>query len=64
MTFIERCIKDAQQEILSNKRPRYLYKYRSIKSAIDFLNNNSIYFSNYKEFNDPFKSVCKKKLDR
>ena len=63
MTFSEKYIKDARQEILTNKRPRYLYKYRSIKSAIDFLRNSSIYFSNYKEFNDPFESACKMKLD-
>lgn len=63
MTFSEKYIRDARQEILDNKRPRFLYKYRSIKSAVEFLKNSSIYFSNYKEFNDPFESACKKKLD-
>lgn len=63
MKFSIEDIKKVQQEILDKKRPRYLYKYRSIKSAIAFLKNSSIYFSNYKEFNDPFESACKKKLD-
>ena len=56
-------IDDIRQEVLDNKRPRYLYKYRSIDRATEFLESNSIYFSNYKEFNDPFESACKKKLD-
>ena len=63
MTISEEDIKKVRQEIIDNKRPRYLYKYRSIESAIAFLKNSSIYFSNYKEFNDPFESACKKKLD-
>ena len=63
MTLTDDNIKAVRQEIIDNKRPRYLYKYRSIKSAIEFLKNNSIYFSNYQEFNDPFESVCKKKYD-
>ena len=63
MTFSERDIRTVHQEIIDNKRPRYLYKYRSLKSAIEFLKNSSIYFSNYKEFNDPFESACKKKLN-
>lgn len=29
---IEKCIEDACQEIIDNKRPRYLYKYRSIET--------------------------------
>ena len=56
-------IDDIRQEVLDNKRPRYLYKYRSIDRATEFLESNSIYFSNYKEFNDPFESACKKKYD-
>lgn len=63
MIFSEENRREVRQEILTNKRPRYLYKYRSIKSAVEFLKNNSIYFSNYKEFNDPFESACKKRLD-
>ena len=63
MTFSEKCIRDARQEIMTNNRPRYLYKYRSKKSAIGFLKNSSIYFSSYKDFNDPFESACKKKYD-
>lgn len=63
MTFTDDNIKAVRQEIIDNKRPRYLYKYRSLKSAIEFLKNSSIYFSNDKEFNDPFESACKKKLD-
>ena len=63
MTLTEDNIKAVRQEIIDNKRPRYLYKYRSIKSATEFLKNNSIYFSNYQEFNDPFESACKKKYD-
>lgn len=63
MTISEENIKAIRQEILDNKRPRYLYKYRTIKSAVEFLKNSSIYFSNYKDFNDPFESACKKKLD-
>lgn len=63
MTLTEDNIKPVRQEIIDNKRPRYLYKYRSIKSTIEFLKNSSIYFSNYRDFNDPFESACKKKLD-
>ena len=63
MPSIEKCITVARQEILTNKRPRYLYKYRSINSAIKFLENSSIYFSSYREFNDPFESACKRKYD-
>ena len=63
MTFSEEDIRAIRQEIIDNKRPRYLYKYRGIKSAIVFLKNNSIYFSNYKDFNDPFESACKKIID-
>ena len=63
MTIPEENIKAVRQEIIDNKRPRFLYKYRSIKSAIGFLKNSSIYFSNYKDFNDPFESACKKRLD-
>ena len=63
MTISEKDIKAIRQEIIDNKRPRYLYKYRSMKSAIEFLKDNSIYFSNYKDFNDPFESACKKKID-
>ena len=63
MIFSKENIEAVRQEILSNKRPRYLYKYRSIDNACDFLCNHSIYFSNYKEFNDPFESACKKKFD-
>lgn len=63
MTFSEKDIRAVRQEIIDNKRPRYLYKYRSVKSAIEFLKNSSIYFSNYKDFNDPFESACKKKYD-
>ena len=63
LRFSEENTEKVRQEILTNKRPRNLYKYRSIKSAIGFLKNSSIYFSNYKEFNDPFESACKKKYD-
>lgn len=63
MPSIEENIRTARQEILTNKRPRYLYKYRSIKSTVDFLKNSSIYFSSYKDFNDPFESACKRKYD-
>ena len=35
MSSIEENIRTARQEILTNKRPRYLYKYRSIKSTIE-----------------------------
>lgn len=63
LTSSEENIEKVRQEILTNKRPRYLYKYRSIKSAIEFLKNSSIFFSNYKDFNDPFESACKKKLE-
>ena len=63
MTLTENNIKVVRQEIIDGKRPRYLYKYRSIKSAVQFLENSCIYFSNYKDFNDPFESACKKKCD-
>ncbi len=63
MTLSEEDIKTVRQEIIENKRPRYLYKYRSTKRAVEFLKNSCIYFSYYNEFNDPFESACKKILD-
>ena len=36
--------------------PCYLYKYRTVNSAEHLLMNHSIYFSCYKDFNDPFES--------
>ena len=37
--------------------PSCLYKYRTIDSAKQFLDNHSIYFSSCKQFNDPFESA-------
>jgi hypothetical protein len=34
--------------------PQYLYKYRTIDSAEKLLDNNSLWFSNPEDFNDPF----------
>ena len=45
-----------RQRILLGDVPRFLYKYRCVKSALQFLSNQCIYFSNFTEFNDPFES--------
>lgn len=37
--------------------PCYLYKYRTVNSVEHLLMNHSIYFSCYKDFNDPFESA-------
>ena len=37
--------------------PCNLYKYRTVNSAEHLLMNHSIYFSCYKDFNDPFESA-------
>ena len=63
MPFPKEDIEKVRQEILDNKRPRFLYKYRSIENAVEFLKNSCIYFSNYYDFNDPFESACNKKLN-
>lgn len=49
-------IEFVRQRILKGDVPRFLYKYRDVNSAIQFLSNKSIYFSKYTEFNDPFES--------
>ena len=52
-----------QQRILLGDVPHYLYKYRSVKSALQFISNQSIYFSNFTEFNDPFESSANYSVD-
>ena len=52
-----------RQRILRGDVPRFLYKYRSVESALQFLSNQSIYFSNFREFNDPFESSANYLVD-
>lgn len=40
--------------------PRYLYKYRTVESALRFLQRSELYFAAIDEFNDPFE--CDYKL--
>lgn len=35
--------------------PRYLYKYRTVESALRFLQHSELYFAAIDEFNDPFE---------
>lgn len=56
ITYTQEEIEFVRKRILLGDVPRFLYKYRDVSSAILFLNNHSIYFSNYAEFNDPFES--------
>lgn len=41
--------------------PRYLYKYTSAENCLKILREKTLYFPNYKEFNDPFE--CKSIID-
>lgn len=34
--------------------PRYLYKYCTVDSALEFLGNHSVWFATFDQFNDPF----------
>ena len=52
-----------RQSILLGDVPHFLYKYRSVESALQFLSNQSIYFSNFTEFNDPFESSANYLVD-
>ncbi len=56
-------IRFIRQRILLGDVPRFLYKYRSVESALQFLGNRSIYFSNFTEFNDPFESSANYVVD-
>lgn len=47
--------------IEKNQFPRYLYKYWSVESALRFLGNHKIMFSQYTAFNDPFE--CASNVD-
>lgn len=46
-----------RHRILKGDVPQHLYKYRTIDSVKQLLNNHQIYFSSCKEFNDPFESA-------
>ena len=46
-----------RQRILKGDVPQHLYKYRTIDSVKQLLENHKIYFSCCKEFNDPFESA-------
>lgn len=46
-----------RQRILKGDVPQQLYKYRTIDSVKQLLENHKIYFSSCKEFNDPFESA-------
>lgn len=46
-----------RQRILKGDVPQHLYKYRTIDSVKQILENHKIYFSSCKEFNDPFESA-------
>lgn len=63
VTYTEQEIDLVRQDILDGKSPRYLYKYRTIEQALQFLSNHKIYFSDFTEFNDPFESACKYQLE-
>ena len=41
--------------------PRYLYKYTSAENCLRILRDKTLYFPNYKKFNDPFE--CKSIID-
>ena len=56
ISYSEKEIEFVRKRILLGDVPRFLYKYRDVSSAIQFLKDQSIYFSNFKEFNDPFES--------
>lgn len=45
------------QRILKGDVPQHLYKYRTIASVKQLLENHKVYFSSCKEFNDPFESA-------
>lgn len=55
ISYDEKEIEFVRHRILQGDVPRYLYKYRNEEQAIRFLKNQEIFFSNYKEFNDPFE---------
>ena len=46
-----------RQRILIGDVPQHLYKYRTIDSVKQLLENHKIYFSSCKDFNDPFESA-------
>lgn len=46
-----------RQRILKGDVPQQLYKYRTIDSIKQLLDNHKIYFSSCQEFNDPFESA-------
>lgn len=56
ISYDEREIEFVRHRVLQGDVPRFLYKYRSEDQAVQFLKNQNIYFSNFKEFNDPFES--------
>lgn len=56
ISYNESEIEFVRYRILQGDVPRYLYKYRNVEQAIQFLKDQNIYFSKYKEFNDPFES--------
>ena len=63
ISYDEKDIEFVRHRILQGDVPRYLYKYRNEEQAIRFLINQEIYFSNYKEFNDPFEGSANLNTD-
>lgn len=52
--YPEAVIRALEDNVKKGKVPRYLYKYTSIKNARKILRGNSLWFSSFEDFNDPF----------
>ncbi len=52
-----------RQRILKGDVQQHLYKYRTINSIKQLLETHKIYFSSYKEFNDPFECAANIMID-
>ena len=50
-----------QAAIAQGKIPRYLYKYTSVDNCLHMINDGTLYFADYHQFNDPFE--CKALID-
>ena len=56
ISYNEKDIEFVRHRILQGDVPRFLYKYRDENQVVRFLKDQKIFFSNFKEFNDPFES--------
>lgn len=50
-----------QEAIVRGEIPRYLYKYTSVDNCLHMINDGTLYFADYRSFNDPFE--CKAVID-